>query len=74
MTQPARDADPICSARQCRARPAWALAWNNPALHAPGRRKVWLACSIHLPELRDFLEAGRGFTVEVRPWGGQPPG
>jgi len=57
--------DLICSARRCRSEPDWALAWNNPALHAPDYRKVWLACPAHLSELRAFLEAGRGFAVEV---------
>lgn len=55
----------------------WALAWNNPKLHEPERRKTWLACDQHRESLSDFL-AARGFLREttelaeaVRP--GHPP-
>ncbi len=60
------DASPICSAKGCRARAAWLLAWNNPKLHTPDRRKTWTACDEHLAQLRAFLEA-RGFLREVLP-------
>ena len=33
-----------CSARGCRPGAIWALSWNNPQLHPPERRKIWLAC------------------------------
>ena len=42
----------------------WALRWNNPKLHTPDRRKVWLACDDHKASLSDFLGA-RGFLKEV---------
>ena len=57
----------MCSARGCRTSAAWGLRWNNPTLHAPDRRKVWLACSDHRGHLEQYLGA-RGFhrdTVTV---------
>jgi hypothetical protein len=54
----------ICSARGCTAPAAWELRWNNPKLHTPERRKVWLACPAHLQSLSDFL-AARKFLREV---------
>lgn len=57
---------PQCSARGCTADAVWALRWNNPRIHTPERRKVWLACDEHRPTLGDFLTA-RGFLKEVRP-------
>jgi hypothetical protein len=58
---------PLCSARGCRAPAVWALRWNNPRLHDPGRRKTWLACADHRQSLGDFLQA-RGFLREVAPF------
>jgi len=46
-----------CSARGCRADAIWALRWNNPKLHTPERRKIWLACDYHREYLTDFLDA-----------------
>lgn len=45
-----------CSARGCRSTADWALLWNNPRIHAPQRRKIWLACAAHLEHLREYLE------------------
>ncbi|WP_213455864.1 hypothetical protein [Rhizomonospora bruguierae] len=56
----------ICSAKGCRAPAAWALRWNNPKLHPPERRKVWLACPGHRESLGAFLST-RGFLREVAP-------
>lgn len=56
-----------CSARGCRAGATWGLLWNNPRIHTPDRRKVWLACDAHREHLEHFLGA-RGFhrdTVAV---------
>jgi hypothetical protein len=64
-TSPDRGEDLVCSARRCRARPQWVLRWHNPALHAPGYTKVWLACEDHRAHLQEFLEQGRGFDVHV---------
>lgn len=57
---------PVCSAKGCQAPAGHELLWNNPKLHTPERRKVWLACEEHLPTLSDFLSA-RGFLREVVP-------
>ncbi|GAA0804294.1 hypothetical protein [Spirilliplanes yamanashiensis] len=53
-----------CSAKGCRAPAVHQLRWNNPKLHTPDHRKVWLACDEHLDWLRSFLSA-RGFLREV---------
>ncbi|WP_018155986.1 hypothetical protein [Demetria terragena] len=54
----------LCSAKGCRQDATWAIRWNNPTLHEPTRRKVWLACDDHRESLRDFL-ALRGFVKDV---------
>ncbi|WP_270889374.1 hypothetical protein [Pedococcus sp. 5OH_020] len=56
----------LCSAKGCRASATWAHLWNNPSLHDPQRRKVWLACDDHRTSLGDFLSV-RGFLVETVP-------
>lgn len=56
----------ICSAKGCTAPARWDLRWNNPKLHTPDRRKVWLACDDHKGTLGDFLGA-RGFLRDVVP-------
>lgn len=58
---------PICSAKGCRAPAVWVLAWNNPKLHTPERRKTWLACDEHRAHLADFLNM-RGFLKDVVPF------
>ena len=57
---------PSCSAKGCQAAAAWGLLWNNPKLHTPERRKVWLACDEHRGSLSDFLSA-RQFLRDVVP-------
>lgn len=57
---------PICSAKGCRAESSWVLAWNNPKLHTPDRRKTWTACDSHRTSLAEFLQA-RGFLRETEP-------
>lgn len=56
----------ICSAKGCTAPAVWSLQWNNPRIHAPERRKSWLACEEHRASLADFL-AARGFLRDVEP-------
>jgi hypothetical protein len=56
----------ICSAKGCRANAAYGLLWNNPKLHAPERRKTWLACESHADPLSDFLSK-RGFLKDAVP-------
>lgn len=61
---------PICSAKGCRTDASWVLAWNNPKLHPPDRRKTWAACDTHRETLSAFLQA-RSFlreTVPVSQW------
>ena len=54
----------VCSAKACRNTATWAHLWNNPKLHTPERRKVWLACDDHRTSLGEFLSI-RGFLVET---------
>lgn len=54
----------VCSARGCRSPAAYDVRWNNPKIHAPERRKHWLACPDHRESLSAFLSA-RGFLREV---------
>lgn len=62
-----------CSAKACQAPAEHALLWNNPKLHTPDRRKVWLACDDHRQPLSDFL-AARSFLKDVVPFvPGQDP-
>ena len=56
----------VCSAKASRNAAARAPQWNNPKLHTPDRRKVWLACDDHRTSLGEFLSI-RGFLVETVP-------
>ena len=56
----------LCSAKGCRANATYGLLWNNPKLHAPERRKTWLACENHADPLSDFLSK-RGFLKDAAP-------
>lgn len=58
----------VCSGRGCRQRAAWGLLWNNPRLHTPDRRKVWLACDEHRGSLSEYLQV-RAFLRDVVPVG-----
>jgi hypothetical protein len=58
--------DLVCSSKGCRAEAAWGLLWNNPKLHTPDRRKVWLACDEHREHLTGFLDL-RGFLRSTVP-------
>lgn len=58
----------VCSAKGCRAQAEYGLRWNNPKLHDPERRKVWLSCADHETTLREFLSL-RGFYRETVPVG-----
>ena len=67
---PDRPAPPAtCSAKGCTEPALWDLRGNNPKLHTPDRRKIWLACEAHLGSLSDFLGA-RGFLKDVVPHSG----
>ncbi|MET3810996.1 hypothetical protein [Arthrobacter sp. UYEF3] len=56
----------MCSRRGCRAHAGWQLLWNNPKIHAPERRKIWLACSEHRTWLEDYLQT-RGLWKDTLP-------
>lgn len=60
------DTELICSTRGCRNRGMWALLWNNPRIHMPDRRKVWLVCSEHKEELTSYLSS-RSLLKDVVP-------
>jgi hypothetical protein len=57
-------ARPECSRKGCRQDAAWLLEWNNPRIHAPERRKTWLACPEHRDWLADYLRS-RGLLKDV---------
>jgi hypothetical protein len=42
------------------------VLWNNPKIHTPERRKVWLACDDHRDYLSEYLSV-RGFLKHVVP-------
>lgn len=52
--QPGPD-EPQCSRKGCRVEAAWQIRWNNPKIHQPERRKIWLACDEHREWLEGFL-------------------
>lgn len=56
----------MCSRKACRADASWQLLWNNPKIHDPDRRKVWLACGEHKEWLEDYLQT-RGLWKETLP-------
>ena len=56
----------VCSAKGCTAPAEFELGWNNPKVHTPERRKVWLACPEHRDSLSDYLRT-RSFPVQVTP-------
>ena len=66
MSGETRPVTEICSAKGCQQPATWALRWNNPKVHTPERRKVWLACDEHRSSLSEFLGA-RGFLKDVDP-------
>lgn len=47
----------ICSRKGCRSAAHWQLLWNNPKIHTPERRKIWLACGEHREWLEDYLQS-----------------
>lgn len=75
MTDPAPEPSPeelICSSKGCTNAARHRVVWNNPKIHTPERRKIWLACSEHRSWLEDYLQT-RGLwkeTVALVPAGG----
>ncbi|HKU04027.1 MAG TPA: hypothetical protein VJQ80_14570 [Arthrobacter sp.] len=62
----ASEAGAVCSRKACRSQASWQLLWNNPKIHAPERRKTWLACADHRDWLEDYLQT-RGLWKETLP-------
>ena len=56
----------VCSAKGCQADAVWDLQWNNPKIHTPERRKVWLACGEHREHLEEYLRV-RAFYQDTVP-------
>ncbi len=50
-------AELTCSRKACKNIAAWQLLWNNPKIHTPDRRKIWLACGEHRNWLQDYLSS-----------------
>ena len=67
VSGPTADGSAVCSAKGCSRPATWALRWNNPKIHAPDRRKVWLACDEDRGSLAEFLSA-RAFLRDVVPF------
>lgn len=65
----AEPATALCSRKACRAGARWQLLWNNPKIHTPERRKIWLACPEHRDWLEDYLQT-RGLWKETLPLDG----
>lgn len=42
------------------------LQWNNPKIHPPERRKIWLACDEHTSWLEEYLRT-RGLWRQTLP-------
>ncbi|MCH8565348.1 acetone carboxylase [Nesterenkonia sp. LB17] len=57
---------PQCSRKDCRFDATWQVLWNNPKVHTPERRKIWLACDEHRPWLENYL-AQRLFWRSTQP-------
>lgn len=72
-TDVASESGAICSRKACRAQASWQLLWNNPKIHDPERRKIWLACSDHRDWLQDYLQT-RGLWKETVPLEADGPG
>jgi hypothetical protein len=54
----------MCSRKACRSEASWQLLWDNPKIHTPERRKIWLACAEHRAWLEDYLQT-RGLWKET---------
>jgi hypothetical protein len=68
---PAASPGTVCSRKACRTAAKWQLLWNNPKIHTPERRKIWLACGEHRAWLEDYLQT-RGLWKETVALGAEP--
>ncbi|HEU4363556.1 MAG TPA: hypothetical protein VFR27_18905 [Mycobacterium sp.] len=55
----------ICSRTGCTTTATWGMLWNNPKLHTPERRKVWLTCDEHRDYFRSYLSSRSFLKQEV---------
>lgn len=58
---------PRCSRKGCRSDATWSVNWNNPKIHTPERRKIWLACDEHREWLENYLQV-RDFWRSTEPF------
>ncbi len=67
---------PECSRKACREAAVWQVKWNNPKIHTPQRRKIWLACEEHRPWLENYLQQRLFWrsTEPLAPGGPEGPG
>ncbi|KSU67839.1 MULTISPECIES: hypothetical protein [Micrococcaceae] len=56
LGQPQSTPEVQCSRKGCRNQAEFQLLWNNPKIHTPERRKIWLACSEHQEWLENYLK------------------
>ena len=66
-SKPEQAPAPVCSRKGCAAPATWQILWNNPKIHTPDRRKIWLACNEHRTYLEDFLRS-RDFLKDTLPF------
>lgn len=55
----------VCSRQGCTTTATWGMLWNNPKIHTPQRRKVWLTCDDHRQYFRDYLSLRNFCKKEV---------
>jgi hypothetical protein len=55
----------VCSRKGCSAEATVGMLWNNPKLHTPQRRKVWLTCPEHREYFRGYLSSRGLLKSEV---------
>ena len=71
LSSPGPD-EAVCSRKGCRAAATTQLLWNNPKIHTPERRKIWLACDDHVAWLEDYLQS-RSLWKETVPLTNEEP-
>ncbi|GAB2893182.1 hypothetical protein [Neomicrococcus lactis] len=71
LDAPLPSAPEKCSRKGCRAAASYQILWNNPKIHTPERRKVWLACAEHRDWLANYLKQ-RGMLKDVVPFEASP--
>lgn len=57
----------ICSRKGCTTEATHQILWNNPKIHTPQRRKIWLACDEHTAWLENYLKE-RQFWKQTLPF------